>query len=247
MMNFETGSRRWLPASIAASLLLLATGCGRQPAQAQAAGESDLTPAAIRAADANARNDVLLASAEPFEALTEQAFTASWPQMDSLIADARAAATNAKRVLPSPLDANIDRQAAAIEASRQSGDRSGLALASVETYRRLVEAQDPAVLQVPVAVSLLDYAGFRYDALAQARVVDWKAMDEAARFAGDQWQSLAPTMRSKALPGVMTESIRGMSVAAKRRDPVLARSAAATELALVDLIEEQVANQPRRR
>jgi hypothetical protein len=34
-----------------------------------------------------------------------------------------------------------------------------------------------------------------------------------------------------------------MSKAAKRRDPAFARSAAATELALVDLIEEQVASQ----
>lgn len=244
MKSFETGSRRWLPASVAASLLL-ATGCGRQPVQAPAAGESDVTPAAIRAADASARNDVLLASAEPFEALTEQAFTASWPQMDSLIADARAAATNAKRVLPSPLDAAVDRRAAEIAAARQSEDRSGLALASVETYRRLVESQDPAAPQVPVAVSLLDYAGFRYDALAQAPVVDWKAMDEAARFAGEQWRALAPSITAKALPGVVLESIRGMSEAAKRRDPVFARSAAATELALVDLIEEQVANQPR--
>jgi hypothetical protein len=245
MMSFETGSRRWLLASVTASLLLLAGGCGRQSVQAQAAGEADLTPAAIRAADASARNDVLLASAEPFEALTEQAFTASWPEMDSLIANARAAATNAKRVLPSPLDATVDSQAAEIAAARKSEDRSRLALASVETYRRLVESQDPAVLQVPVAVSLLDYAGFRYDALAQAPVVDWKAMDEAARFAGHQWQSLAPAMRSKALPGVMTESIAAMSLAAKRHDATFARSAAATELALVDLIEEQAAAQPR--
>jgi hypothetical protein len=244
MTSFETGSRRWLLASVAASLLF-ATGCGRQPPQGQAAGESDLTPAAIRAADASARNDVLLASAEPFEALTEQAFTASWPQMDNLIADARAAATNAKRVLPSPLDAAVDRQAAAIAVARRSEDRSGLALASVETYRRLVESQDPAVLQVPVAVSLLDYAGFRYDALAQSRIVDWKAMDESARFAGAQWQALAPAMRSKALPGVMTESIAAMSLAAKRRDSTFARSAAATELALVDLLEEQAAAQQR--
>jgi hypothetical protein len=238
MKSFENGSHGWLLATVAASLLL-ATGCGRQPVQAQAAGASDLTPVAIRT-DAGARNEVLLASAEPFEALTEQAFTASWPQIDRLIADARAAATNAQEVLPSPLGAAVAAQVAEIAATRRSGDRSGLALTSVEMYRRLVEAQDPAALRAPVAVSLLDYAGFRYDALAQAPVVDWKAMDEAARFAEGQWKSLAPAMRSKALPGVITQSIAALSLAAKRHDAAFARSAAATELALVDLIEEQV-------
>jgi hypothetical protein len=140
----------------------------------------------------------------------------------------------------------LDARTAEIALARKAQDRLGLALASVETYRHLVEAQDPVAAKVPIPVSLLDYAGFRYNALAQAPTVDWRAMDEAARFAGDQWRGLAPTMRSQALPGVMTESIAAMSLAAKRHDTASARSAAATELALVDLIEEQAAAQPRR-
>lgn len=46
-------------------------------------------------------------------------------------------------------------------------------------------------------------------------------------------------MRSKALPGVMTEALGGMAAAVEKKDVAFARSAAATELALVDLLEEQ--------
>ncbi|MEA3040744.1 MAG: hypothetical protein QOC65_233 [Sphingomonadales bacterium] len=241
MKNFRTASRRWLLASAAVSLLL-ATGCGRQTAQDQGAGES---PPTVAAAPTDSPSAVLTASAEPFEALTEQASTATWPEIDRLIADSRTAATKARAALSDAGAVALDARTAEIALARKSQDRLRLALASVETYRHLVEAQDPVAAKVPIPVSLLDYAGFRYDALAQAPTVDWRAMDDAARFAGDQWRSLAPTMGSKALPGVMTESIAAMSLAAKRHDATFARSAAATELALVDLIEEQVAAQPR--
>jgi len=243
MKSFHEGSRRrWLLASAAASLLL-AGGCDRQPAGAPSGNGSASGPVMQTAAPANPRSAILHASAEPFEGLTEQAFTAPWPQIDGLIAEGRTAAANARRVLPGARAAALDRQIATIAAARQAGDRPGLALASVETFRQLVEGQDAAAAQVPIPVSLLDYAGFRYDALAQAPKIDWAAMEQAARFAGRQWQAIAPMVTSKALPGVMTTSLGAMSLAAKRHDTAFARSAAATELALVDLIEEQVASQ----
>jgi hypothetical protein len=241
MKRFQAKSRGLLLASVAGSLLL-ATGCGRQAAQDSAAGES-LPMAAVAPTDSP--SGVLTASAEPFEALTEQASTATWPEIDRLIVEGRTAATKARTALSDAGAATLDARTAEIALARKAQDRLRLALASVETYRHLVEAQGPVAAKVPIPVSLLDYAGFRYDALAQAPTIDWRAMDDTARFAGDQWQALAPTIRSQALPGVMTQSIAAMSLAAKRRDAAFARSAAATELALVDLIEEQAAAQPR--
>jgi hypothetical protein len=240
MTTFQSGTARWLFAPAVAAVLITA-GCNR-PASEAAAGDAPASrpPAANAESPGNA---ILRNSAEPFEALTEQAFTASWPEVDGLIAGARSAGARARGILPGAAAATLDARLAAIAAARQAQDRPGVALAAVETYRHLVQSQAAATAQVPVPISLLDYAGFRYDALAQAPNVDWPAMEQSARFAGAQWRAIEPRIASPALRGVIPQSIDAMSVAVTQRDVAFARSAAATELALVDLLEEHAATQ----
>jgi hypothetical protein len=240
MKILQVKTRRWLFAPAACALLITA-GCNRPVAGTPTDKASTLQPGPVRADSPS--NAILRNSAEPFEALTEQAFTASWRDVDRLIADARSAGARARGILPGAAAAALDARLAAIGVARQAQDRPELALAAVETYRHLVQAQAAETVQVPIPVSLLDYAGFRYDALAQAPNVDWSAMEEATRFAGEQWRALAPTIASPALRGVMPQSIDAMSAAVRQRDLPFARSAVATELALVDLLEEHVAAQ----
>ena len=191
-----------------------------------------------------ARNAAIRAAAEPFEALTEESFAADWGRIDGLIASTRNSTAGIRGRLTETQTAEVDRQLAAIASARAAQDRVALALASVEGYRRIVESQDPTSANPPIAVSLLDYAGFRYDALAQAPQVDWQQMDQAVAFARDQWRHLAPSMKSKSLPGVMDSALSAMANAVEQKDVVFARSAAASELALVDLLEEEVAQAP---
>ncbi|MDB5698101.1 MAG: hypothetical protein JWN69_905 [Alphaproteobacteria bacterium] len=239
MKALHSSMRRWLFASTAAAMLITA-GCNRS-----SSGTTTNTVAQASARKAEtARNTILRTSAEPFEVLTEQAFTAPWPAADRLIADARSAGAAARKVVPAASAAALDTRLAAMETARKVQDRPGLALAAVETYRDLVQAQD-APAQVPIPVSLLDYAGFRYDALAQAPGVDWAAMEQSARFAGEQWRAIEPGITSQAMRGVMPQAIEAMSAAVTERNVPFARSAAATELALVDLLEEQVAARQR--
>lgn len=225
-----------LPVAAASiAVVLTASGCqdpGPQPLGNSAATEKAASPAA-------SVNESLRGAAEPFEALTEQAFTAGWPAVDKLIGDARTALAESARA--SGKADPLEPQLAAIAAARSDRDRVGLALASVEAYRELIEAQDRATADPPIPVSLLDYAGFRYDALAQAPNVDWAEMARSVEFARSQWDAIRATIHSKAMPGVMSESLAAMAGAVERRDVAAARSAAATELALVDLLEEQAA------
>jgi hypothetical protein len=237
MKIFQSRTRRWLFAPAAAAMLITA-GCNRPDTATAAADSQPSATSAETPGDAILRN-----AAEPFEVLTEQAFTAPWTDADRLIADARSAAGRARGILPGAAASTLDARLAAIAAARQAQDRPGLALAAVETYRHLIEAQDAATAQVPIPISLLDYAGFRYDALAQAPNVDWAAMEQAARFAGEQWRAIEPSIASPALRGVMPQSIGAMSAAVRQSDIPFARSAAATELALVDLLEEHAAAQ----
>jgi hypothetical protein len=241
MKTFQSGSR-WLFAPAVAALLFTA-GCNRPVSNDVAAGVPASQPSAASAESPG--NAILRNAAEPFEVLTESAFTASWPEVDRLVADAQSAGARARSILPGAAAASLDTRLAAVAAARQAQDRTGLALAAVETYRNLVSSQDAASAQVPIPVSLLDYAGFRYDALARAPNPDWAAMEQTARFAGDQWRALAPSVTSPGLRGIVPQSIGAMSAAASQHDAPFAHSAAATELALVDLIEEHVAAQHR--
>lgn len=224
--------------------LLVAAGCGQKQEGSAAAGAVQ-TPTGRTAASERA-NQALLGAAEPFEAVTEQAFAASWDQLDNLIRQGDASVRTIRPELRDGVASAIERQMAALRAARAAGDRIGIALAAVETYRTLVEAQDPGSANPPVAVSLLDYAGFRYDALAQARSPDWREMLRLTNFARQQWLDVAPKVGSRALPGVMDSAIAAMSSAAQRQDSSSARKSAAVELALVDLLEEQVASSPVR-
>jgi hypothetical protein len=244
MNSFQSQARPWLLAS-AASALLIAAGCNGPASQAPSGNGTDSAPSAKAEPSANSPSAVLRAAAEPFEVLTEQAFAAPWQEVDRLIADARTAAAGARGVLPAASASALDTGLAAVAAARQAEDRPALALAAVEIYRDLVQGQDPAAAQVPIPISLLDYAGFRYDALAQAPNVDWAAMEQAARFAEEQWRAVEPSTRSQALRGVMAQSIGAMAGAARERNVGFARAAAATELALVDLLEEYAAAQHR--
>lgn len=233
--------KNWFAAP-AAALLLLASGCNRQADNAAVDNELALAPPTVTAnAAAESPSARLRTAAEPFEALTEQSFRASWSGIDRLIAEARTAVATARTALPAATRVAVDARLSAITRARQSQDRPALALAAVETYRQLVEAQDPAAAEPPVAVSLMDYAGFRFDALAQAPTVDWAAMREAARFARRQWDTISPSITSNALKGVTTQSVDAMNSAVDARNVSFARSAAATELAMVDLLEEHVA------
>jgi hypothetical protein len=244
MSSFQSRTRPSLLVS-AASALLMAVGCNGPASRAPSGNGTDSAPSAKAEPSANSPSAVLRVAAEPFEVLTEQAFPAPWAKVDRLIADARTAAAGAHSALPAASASAVDAGLAAIAAARQAQDRPALALAAVEIYRHLVQAQDPAAAQVPIPISLLDYAGFRYDALAQGPNINWAAMEQAARFAQEQLRAIEPSISSQALRGVMAQSINAMALAARERNVRFARSAAATELALVDLLEEYAAAQHR--
>jgi len=224
-------------------LVLAATACGPQPGTDATSSSAD-TRIASQASRAQRMNEALRSAAEPFEAVTEQAPTASWDRLDSLIGKAVAAVRSVRPGLGGTSAATIDRQLAALRTSRSAQDRIGIAMAAVESYRALVEARDPGSADPPIPVSLLDYAGFRYDALARSSSPDWREMLRLTEFARQQWLQVAPKLQSRALPGVVDSALDAMASAAERQDSVAANKSAAVELALVDLIEEAIAVRP---
>lgn len=201
--------------------------------------------AAVAGADQNVRDKSLptadyQAAVEPFEILTEQAFTANPNQLRTLVSNAKSSYRTVESGLAPPQRAGANQHLTALTKADRQGDRAGMALASVELYRLLLEVQnragDPAI-----RAGLLDYAGFRYNALAQARQIDWAEMSRTTRSAQIEWRRLEPSIADKSLRQRFSNSLKAMSDAATKRDKASARKAASIELQLVDLLEKQAA------
>jgi hypothetical protein len=199
---------------------------GASPVQVeQARGSSDLDATASR----------LIAAAEPFEALTEQAFSAQPKKLDRNIAAAEKAVEQARSALSSDVASELDKRLAEIRSARESNDRSLLALASVECYRLLVSAAPQT--KVPTAVNLLDYAGFRYDANLKARPIRWSDMKVAVEFANRQWDSISDRVTDRALKNKFSTALQQMDAAIDRNSVAEATSGVKAELDLVDKLE----------
>lgn len=213
-------------------------GCtDRQSSDAgTSAANSNVGAPSPAAMDADSQHSALLTAAEPFEALTEQAATASPVVLDKLVADARSAADAISGSLDQAQRARLDSQLADIATGRKSDDRTRIALAAVEGYRTLVENSADSEV-TPQAVSLLDYAGFRYQANLAAQPARWADAAATVDFADSQWTVLGPQIAEAPLRDEMSRSLANMRKAVLGKDESLARSASTTELDLVDKLE----------
>ncbi len=225
----------------ALSLVLALTACGSNTAAPDAARQTaNLDGSGVvpppPAGDPDAGSSRIMAAAEPFQALTESAFSADPGRLTELIATAKSSARavapdlspGARSVLASRLE-EIDRAAR----DRRPAD---LAIASVEAYRTLIESA-PSSGPVPPQVSLLDYAGFRCQADLNADPTRWRDVTEAVAFARQQWSALEPQVRDEALRSRMSDAISELGLAADRSDVARADKAAARQLDLVDELE----------
>jgi len=222
----------------AASIALL--GCSG-PADGGAASSPKGAGSVSSSSPMAGRNVPLLAAAEPFEALTEQAFDAPPAELAKLVAAAKAKAAPANAFLGESGRAELSQRSAELDAAVERNDRTAIAIASVESYRVLVSAQDAATAKAPIAVSLLDYAGFKYDAHLKAQRPEWSEMSKDVAYARATWAGLGPSVSSSGLRGSFETALQGMEAGVAQKNLPLAKHAGQMELALVDLLEESLA------
>ena len=217
---------------VIAAIAVPLAGCG------QGSPPSNDRKAATSAAPSAAatRSARLLAAAEPFEKLTETAFTATLPALDTTIGEARTAVDRVRDALDPANVRSIDGLLVELARHRQSEKRADIALASIEIYRKLVSAV-LAGTAIPSAVSLLDYAGFRYQADLKATPARWQDMTEAMRFARVQWALVSPQLATSPLATTFEAALGEMERAIDAKDAAAAAKAAVAELDLVDQLE----------
>lgn len=211
-------------------LAVVALAACNAPAPEPALAPTPTTPAPGNAATAP------LAASEYFETLTEEAFTATPARLDVTIAQAREAAARDRRDLPADVTARIDQRLQEIATHRATMARADLALSSVEAYRLFVSAGSKSE-PVPMAVSLLDYAGFRYTADLKAQPARWDDAMAAADYAAAQWALISDRIGDPALKARFDAAVTGLKTATDSRDTANALSVAGTELDLVDELE----------
>jgi hypothetical protein len=178
----------------------------------------------------------LLAAAEPFEGLTETAFDVAPARLDTSISACDKALRGVQTILPRNVLAKLEDLMLTVQTARAANQRADIALASIEAYRALISAV-PGTPSVPINVGLLDYAGFRYNADAQANPPRWDDMALSVVFARERWASIAPLGPVASLTTKYEAALTSMDRAIGKQDVAQAKSAARVELDLVDALE----------
>jgi hypothetical protein len=187
-------------------------------------------------ADQDRNNAQLLAAAEAFEALTEEAFAAKPKKLGQLVASAQQGAHSAWSALSSAEQQKLNAVLSSIGRAQQGGQRHEVALAAVEGYRILVSgAKDAAI---PTGVDLLDYAGFRYQADLRSSPIRWQDMQAAVQFANREWQLLEGRVNDASLKARVFSALAGMERAVANRSRTAAATEVKKELDLVDNLEK---------
>ena len=217
-----------------AATLLLAS-CDNQTAS-QPESKANAPSAKASPTNESSNNLALLAAAEEFETLTESSFSADAATLEKMISKARIATAKIAKIASSKLTTQLQHHLANIQTAQKKNATADLAIESNEAFRTLVSAVGGKQI-IPVNVSLLDYAGFRVDADAQATPARFDDMKVAVLFAQEQWAGIKSRQEIAKLVPRFSAALDKMELASRSGDVALARAAAKVELDMVDELE----------
>ncbi|CAN5371273.1 hypothetical protein BH10PSE2_BH10PSE2_04230 [soil metagenome] len=211
------------------------SACGR-PDAAERPAPRRTAPADPSLAKADPPVLAPLPASEYFETLTEQALTATPAELDVLIAQAKSASARDAHRLGPDAEAELMSRVREIAKAREVMTRADLAISSIEAFRLFVSAGSGAD-RVPIQVSLLDYAGFRYAIDVSTTPVRWDDAALAADVAEAQWDAIDSRVTDVGLRGRFGAAVLTLRSVARARDGNRAGRAAQAELDLVDSLE----------
>jgi len=194
-------------------------------------------PLVAKAATPSEQNDKLLKATDPFEGLTETALDGDAATIAKSFKAAKAARSATRALLAPEAAGRFDKLFDELTAAQEKKDGVAVALQAAELYKLLVSSCDASALAVPMEVNLLDYAGFRTNALLKAAAPDWQAIADTAREANGYWAKIRHRVTDKKLQADMDKAQEGLTSAAQKHDVSLSQSSAKSDLALVDDLE----------
>lgn len=148
--------------------------------------------------------------------------------------------------LPAERKQRLDSVVSGLRGAWEQGDRSSMAVQSIEAYRLLRESINRSSQPVPLQVDLLDYAGFKADALLLATPPDWQQIAQTAHEAAAWWAAIEPRVTDKTLQAAMAQTINGLQDATAKQNPKLLAFASKMDLTLVDGLESFFGSHPQK-
>jgi hypothetical protein len=182
-------------------------------------------------------NGIILSAISVFEDLTESAISADKEGIERALQAYDAQASKTEGMLPATKRYEFRALVADIRKADKQGAHEEIAIESSEAYRTLIEALNRSIVKVPTEVSLLHYAGFKFQALLHAKPCDWHALQKAGEKAQKNWAAIKPRVTDGDLRDAVDVTIGGMKRACASKNADMALFAAQEDLALVGLLE----------
>jgi hypothetical protein len=182
-------------------------------------------------------NEIIIAASSPFEDMTEAALAGDKKGIERALRAYDAMADKVDGVLAAARRDELRALVADIRKAKNQVSLDAIALKAPEAYRTLIQGLDRGVLQVPLEVSLLDYAGFRFLVLLHVQPVDWRSLRGAGEQARKNWAAIKAKVADGGLRDAVDVAIAGMNRACALKNADMALLAAQVDLALVDLLE----------
>lgn len=192
---------------------------------------------AVAARAAHSKVDALYQASEIAEQLSENAPTINAATFAKSMSNINELNPQLSALLPTAQKKAFDALADGIRHAWTTGDRSNLAIQSIEAYRLLQEAVPRGTQAIPVQVAQLDYVGFKLNALLTSGSTDWTRVANTVQEAKTWWTAIEPHTSNATLKEAMNRSLLGMKDAVDQKDAKMMHFAADMELILVDELE----------
>lgn len=182
------------------------------------------------------KNAQLLSALEPLEGLTEAALGGKANKIQRSLDEAATDRPKVRELLGSS-ESQFDTLFGDIYVAQKKGNTVSIALDAAELYKLVASTLDSSALVVPREVSLLDYVGFRTEALLKGEPIDWNAIAATAQEANGYWAAIRQRVTDAKLQAAMDRVQKNLGAAAAQRSPNQTLAAVRADLDLVDELE----------
>lgn len=192
----------------------------------------------LATAGQRSKNEALSDAMSPYEDMAEFAMKNDAEGVKNSLEKASYSLKKLKTVLPQQIFDAFQGKYDGITAAAAKGDYPAVAVLAVDSYKILIDMLDTHGPDVPKEVALLDYAGFKTEALLNMPNPDWQEIFNVANEADINWSVIRGQVLKKSLRDSVDTAVAGLKNAARLRDADMSAFAAQVNMDLVDLLEK---------
>ena len=183
------------------------------------------------------RNTILFDAMSPYEDLTEYALDEDIDGVEKSIRSLEGSVEKLNNILSKESIQSLNAISKKTKAAVNNANYPVIALYAVDSYKAIAEELDVSKLNIPKEVALLDYVGFKLQALLKQNIIEWVAINEVTLESANLWSKIKDNVSDNGLRDTMDTAINGIQTAAKLKNIEMLKFSAQVDLDLVDLLE----------